>query len=157
MSSCCPSDAAETEICPACGEKGSRVDPITLKALLKSDGLRLGVPTNPRFCANPLCDVVYFDVSVPVTFLQRDLTVPVHAKQPVDDTVPVCYCFDHTPASMRAEITRTGKSTAFATISSEVKAGHCACEVRNPKGDCCLGDVLKAERRLMSELALVLR
>lgn len=69
--------------------------------------------------------------------------------------MPVCYCFGHTPASIRAEIERSGKSTAFATITADVKAGHCACEVRNPKGDCCLGDVLKTERRLMSELALV--
>jgi hypothetical protein len=155
MSSCCPSGSSETEICPECGEVGSTVDPITLKALLTSDGLRRGVPPNPRFCASPLCAVVYFDINVPVTFRQRDLTVPVQAKKPLDDSVPVCYCFGHTPASIRAEITRGGKSTAFETISSEVKAGHCACEVRNPKGDCCLGDVLKTERRLMNELASV--
>lgn len=155
MSTCCPSGPSETEICPECGEKGSRVDPITLKALLTSDSLRRGVPPNPRFCANPLCTIVYFDVIVPVTFQQPDLTVAVHAKKPLDDSVPVCYCFDHTPASIRAEITRGGNSTAFATISSEVKAGHCACEVRNPKGDCCLGDVLETERRLMHELASV--
>ena len=155
MSSCCSDQSCGTsaEICPQCGQMGTTVDPITLKALLTGEGLRHGIPQNPRFCGTPSCDVVYFGQSV--TFLQRHLTVPVHAKQPENDAVPVCYCFGHTPASIREEIARSGKGSAFATISAEVKSGRCACEVRNPKGDCCLGDVLKTERRLMSEVALI--
>ena len=157
MSSCCAGSSCEVangdQVCPNCGQKAATVDPITLKALLTAQGLRRGVPPNPRFCASANCPVVYFGGSV--IFTEADLVVPVHAKHPAHDDVPVCYCFGHTPASIRDEITRSGKSGAFATITADVKAGHCACEVRNPKGDCCLGDVLKTERRLMSELALV--
>ncbi len=38
----------------------------------------------------------------------------------------------------------TGKSTVAERITTEVKAGHCACEVKNPSGKCCLGDVTRA-------------
>jgi hypothetical protein len=27
-----------------------------------------------------------------------------------------------------------------------VKAGNCACEVKNPSGKCCLGDVMRAAK-----------
>lgn len=152
MSSCrtstgCSATAeAAVEVCPSCGEKGTTVEMITLKALLTPDGLRRGVPPNPRFCTAATCDVVYFDNSVPVVFRESELVVPVHAKHPDDADVPVCYCFGYTPGSIRDELKRAGKSSAMKAITAEVKAGHCACEVKNPKGVCCLGDVSRVER-----------
>ncbi len=142
-------------MCPSCGTKGSSVDPITLKALLTAEGLRRGVPPAPRFCADPGCDVVYFDNAVPIIFHENQLTVPVHAKHPHDEAVPVCYCFDYTPGRIREEIERDGQNTVSKSITAEVKAGHCACEVKNPKGVCCLGDIAKSERRLAAELVSV--
>ncbi len=44
------------------------------------------------------------------------------------------------------EIRSTGKSTVAERITAEVKAGNCACEVKNPSGKCCLGDVTRAVR-----------
>ena len=82
-----------------------------------------------------------------MTFTESDLTVRVHAKHPGDDSVQVCYCFDYTPAKIEEEIARRGSSSVRATITAEVQAGHCACEVRNPKGTCCLGDIARAEAR----------
>ncbi len=35
-------------------------------------------------------------------------------------------------------------------ITAEVRAGHCACEVKNPKGTCCLGDVIAIERATLA-------
>jgi len=141
-----------SEFCLSCGSKGTSVDLITLKALLTADGLRRGVPPAPRFCATADCPVVYFDSAVPIVFREDELTVPVHAKHPDDDRVPVCYFFGYTPPRIREE----GK-IASKTITAEVKAGHCACEVKNPKGVCCLGDVAKVERRLGAELVAATR
>jgi hypothetical protein len=31
-------------------------------------------------------------------------------------------------------------------IKAEVDAGHCACEVKNLSGKCCLGDVTRAAK-----------
>lgn len=161
MSSCCSEDRCGIEVqnasdaCPLCGTKGSSLDPITLKALLTASGLRRGVPPAPRFCANPNCDVVYFDNAVPIIFREDELTVPVHAKHPDDDDVPACYCFGYTPRAIRAEIEKSGRTTVSKIVTAEVKSGHCACEVKNPKGVCCLGDIAQAERRLATELVAV--
>ncbi|MHB0969801.1 MAG: putative iron-sulfur cluster-binding metallochaperone [Thermoanaerobaculia bacterium] len=161
MSSCCTNTPGSCELKPAtvasdvcerCGRQGQPVDPITLKALLTPDALRRGVPASPRFCRTEDCPVVYFDNAASRTFSEEDLIVPVHAKHPHDEDVPVCCCFAHSPGTIRREIERKGSSTASEIIAAEVKAGHCACEVRNPKGNCCLGDVAKAEMEMKTWL-----
>jgi hypothetical protein len=120
------------------------VEPITVKALLGAEGLRRGVPPSPRFCATAHCTVVYFDNAGPVRFEESLLTVRVHAKHPEDGDVPVCYCFGHTPETIRADMEATGHSHAGEDVTREVKAERCACEVKNPKGSC---DVAKVEKR----------
>lgn len=158
-SSCTPTGCSATseaagEFCPACGATGIAVEPITLKALLTPDGLRRGVPSSPRYCPNARCQVVYFDPAAAVVFRETDVIVPVHAKHPDNDAVPVCYCFGYTEKSIRDQIEQTGASTATRSITAEVKAGRCACEVKNPRGSCCLGDVARVERRVASKLTL---
>ena len=151
---CSVTPEAAGEFCAACGAKGIAVEPITLKALLTPDGLRRGVPSSPRYCANAQCEVVYFDSGAAVVFRETDLIVPVHAKHPDNDAIPVCYCFGYTEKSIHDQIEQTGASTATGSITAEVKAGRCACEVKNPKGSCCLGDVARVERRVTSKLTL---
>ena len=130
--------------CPACAEAGAPVDRITLKALLTADALRRGVPAQPRYCATANCAVVYFDVDGKVTFAEADVIVPVYAKHVDDETVPVCYCFGVNVGSMR-DAERAHELREM--VAGEVQAAHCACEVKNPKGACCLGDLVRIERR----------
>ena len=144
--SCCNDESCETNLattasptCKACGSEGLPVDPITLKALFTADALRRGVPPEPRFCPDPNCPIVYFGSTG--TFTEEDLTVRVHGKHPTDDAVPVCYCFEYTPAFIRKE-----KGAASKAIAAEIKGGLCDCEVKNPKGVCCLGDVIRVEK-----------
>jgi CopZ-like zinc binding protein len=144
MSSCCTDASCETNVavstvCQTCGAKGLPVDPITPKALFTPDALRRGVPSDASFCPTPTCPIVYFGSTG--SFTEDDLIVRVHAKHPHDDDVPVCYCFDFTPARIRRENGEASKG-----IGAEIKAGHCACEVKNPKGACCLGDVIRVEK-----------
>jgi hypothetical protein len=73
-------------------------------------------------------------------FTVDDVNVKVLAKDKGDD-VNVCYCFDWTRGRIQDEINKTGKSTASLQIAKEVKVGNCACDIKNPKGECCLGDV----------------
>lgn len=53
----------------------------------------------------------------------------------------MCYCFEVTEADIGREIAATGASTAMDKITTHVKAGRCACEIKNPQGTCCLGNV----------------
>lgn len=68
------------------------------------------------------------------------------------DPRTICYCFGHTDRSIREEIERTGRSTVSARIAAKVKAGECSCETLNPKGSCCLGDVNKAVKEVLTTL-----
>ncbi|MFQ5578375.1 MAG: hypothetical protein ACE5G8_15440 [Anaerolineae bacterium] len=93
------------------------------------------------FCRAAGCAVVYFSADGAQSFTKDQIRVPVHQKEPDDATVPVCYCFRHSPASIQAELLATGQSTVVGEINGGIKAGQCACEVRNPQGSCCLGNV----------------
>lgn len=149
---CCSTvtSSEETAACPSCGARGLRVQPITVKALLNPSGLQRGPVEDPRFCATATCPVVYFETSQDRMFTEHDLLVRVHAKHPEDDEVPVCYCFDVTPRAIQREVALSGRTTASERIGRDVKAGRCACEVKNPRGVCCLGDVIRVEKAAMN-------
>jgi hypothetical protein len=140
----------EAFLCPVSRTIGSKVDLITVKALLTGRGLRRLEGKAYRFCPEPNCDVVYFDREADSVFEECDLEVRVGQKQS-DDSIPVCYCFDFSVADLRKDIAAEGETGIPAMIAAEVRAGHCACEVRNPQGTCCLGNVNSAVRRLQAD------
>ena len=145
--------AAADSRCPESGTKGLAVDLLTVKALLGEVALRT-VRCGPyRFCPEPTCVVVYFDDEGHV-FTTLDLRVPVWQKQPAG-TRMVCYCFDENEASMARELAETGRCDASQRVRDHIAAGRCACEVRNPRGTCCLGDVMKAVAQIEAEYASI--
>jgi hypothetical protein len=98
------------------------------------------------FCDDPACDVVYFPANPQAPLFRRgDLLVRVGVKEK-DDPIPVCYCFSFTRGDILDEIRSTGRSTVAERITAEVKAGNCACEVKNPSGRCCLGEVARTTK-----------
>jgi hypothetical protein len=101
-----------------------------------------------QLCRNRDCPVVYHAPEIQIE--KSELRVPINFKERNYEG-PVCYCFNHTVASMRAEIQTTGHSKAQRMISQEVKAGRCACEVKNPAGTCCLGDITRAVRVIKTQ------
>lgn len=103
-----------------------------------------------RFCPSPECPVVYFGIEE--TFGRDEIVVPVFQKEPAGKRT-VCYCFAVTETDVRREIADTGRSTAERVISEHVKAGRCACELKNPQGSCCLGNVASATREAMATVA----
>jgi len=145
--SCCelhPPQTCPPTPCPVCGQQGKTVGRLTLGALLKPDR-RPQIPNQSEvcFCKTATCDVVYFLAGRPL-FRKDDLAVRVGLKEPDDPTAPVCYCFGWTPQKIQAELEATGRSMVIEQIKAQVKAGNCSCEVTNPQGSCCLGNVAKA-------------
>lgn len=143
-----PKDAVRK--CPQCGQTGRSVAQQTLRHLLKPELIDRIEGRDYRFCSNPDCRVVYFAEGEGLAFTTDDLIVRVGLKERTDP-IPICYCFGHTVASAREEIARTGRSTVVAGITAEIKAGRCACEIRNPAGSCCLGEVSKRIKALQEE------
>lgn len=138
---------ADNGVCPVCHARGRSVDPITLKALLTTTALKHLQPTSHRFCASRDCHVVYF--AGESVFNADDLTVPVWQKS-ADPSVPVCYCFEHSEESIRAMMSDNAANGPVEEIKRLVQEGRCACEVRNPQGSCCLGNVIRVVDRIRS-------
>lgn len=143
MSGCCKPPKEEStpglKNCPSCQAKGRSVDRVTLKCLLIPEALkRLSPEGSFRFCSSQNCGTVYF--SKAQSFTTEDMTVPVFQKDE-GESVHVCYCFDYTRKNLRDEVRKNGSSKAVEEISALVKKGRCACEFRNPQGNCCLGNV----------------
>lgn len=153
MSSCCgspkPVAAAVALRCPQSGTKGLAVDRLTVKALLRESALRAVRQGPYRFCPDPACAVVYFDNEGPA-FRTADLRASVWQKQPAGART-ICYCFNENEASMARELGETGRCEAVQRVRDHIAAGRCACDVRNPRGSCCLGDLVKAVARVASE------
>jgi len=136
--------------CPRCGEKGHSVSLATVGAMAKTDVEAVKLSAQDyRVCRNLICPAVYF--SPGITIDKIGLRVPANFKEKNYEG-PICYCFDHTVASIRAEIKSSGRSTVQAMITSQINAGHCACEVKNPAGTCCLGDAIRTVNSISLQL-----
>jgi hypothetical protein len=122
--------------CPLCGGKGKKVQLITLKSLLKASALENIEPdASYYFCPSSSCPTVYFSGSQ--TFTENNVKLPVYQKNQ-NMKVPVCYCFDWTRERL---IKAADTDQPVDQIKAHVQAGRCGCEVNNPQGACCLGNV----------------
>lgn len=101
-------------------------------------------------CREPECDAVYFGEDATV-LTASDMNVAPGFKSKSPDAL-VCYCFQHRRRDIEAELVAEGRTSIPDRITAEVKAGNCACEVRNPSGKCCLGDVQVAVQEISAEL-----
>ena len=148
MSECCQNSKEDGTLrpantsahCPACGNKGKVVSTLTVKSLVR-DHIRVEASVSYLFCRNANCKVVYFGGQF--VFEKPDLKVRVGIKETLDP-IPLCYCFDYSRADIRREIDTAAKISILDKIKSEVQGGFCACEVKNPRGSCCLGDITRA-------------
>lgn len=121
-------------ICPQCNVPGGKVKTITLKSLLVPEVLKV---LNPHlqhyFCRENDCPVVYYGENT--VYLQSQVKVPVLQKESVENP-PACYCFGFS----RGEVLEQ-RERVVAEVKSHIQAGRCGCEVNNPQGSCCLGNL----------------
>ena len=148
MDCCVPKagDAARVP-CPGCGEVGRPVAGLTVEAILQPGRAARLLDADPRFCRAQECGVLYYG-SGGRSAHKQDASVRVGLKES-EDPLPVCYCFGFSRADIEREIADTGGCTIAARITAEVKAGKCACEIKNPAGACCLGDVNREIKEAM--------
>ena len=161
MSACCSDEgdkcalpvAAPPGVCPQCGQKGKTVSTLTVKSLVR-DHTGVSAAGSYYYCRTPECEAVYF--SRDGVFLKPDVKVRVGLKEQ-EDPVPLCYCFDYTRGDIIREIQQYGTSRIPERVKAEVQAGFCACEVKNPSGACCLGDITRAVQQAKRSNALLSR
>lgn len=160
MSDCCSNKepaapSSSPAKCPQCGESGRAVETVTLKHMVKPEFLDAVNKAGFQFCRSADCDVVYFHQNGE-RLTKADVRVRVGLKE-AEDPVPICYCFGFTEAMAKREIESTGQCTIPNRISTEMKKDLCACEIRNPQGSCCLGNVTAAIKRLLASRAKTIR
>jgi CopZ-like zinc binding protein len=128
--------------CPVSGTRSKQVDLLTVKSLVRH--LEFMMPAAQYyFCTAPGCNVVYFPSNPTApAFSRDDLLVRVGAKE-ADEQATVCHCFGISRRQIRNEVEATGRCSAAEKIKAEIQAGRCACEVKNPSGRCCLGNVIQ--------------
>ena len=125
--------------CPDCGSRAKSVPGQTVKAML-AVSLRQVRDTEYLFCGTHDCPVVYFSADGTQTFTTHDVRERVYQKEPDADEVFVCYCFRRTIGDARAA-TLAAQRAILDDINAGIKSGQCACDLRNPQGTCCLGNV----------------
>jgi len=143
---CCTAQPKGKVACPTCHTLAKSVLGKTLANLLKEETKsRFDCLDGFYYCKTATCRTVYFRDETILT--QDDLTVVVGLKE---GAVPatVCYCFDWTKEKIKAELDETGDTTALEDIKAKMEKPGCSCEVLNPSGGCCLGDVGKAIKEL---------
>ena len=143
---CCPPPVEQsTRVCPACDRQTLAVDLATIKAMLTPAALGQLQMVTFRFCPEPACDTVYVSDTGQV-FRVNDVRVPVWQKLPTGDRM-LCYCFGETERDLHNPMEA---SAVLARVRAHIAERRCACEVRNPRGSCCLGDLTAAVKRLQA-------
>ena len=154
-SCCCPPEAGNAvcelpaqnfqrppraaNVCPECGKTAKPIQGQTVKALL-SVSLREVRDVDYLFCRTQTCPVVYFSPDGEQVFTVEQVRERVYQKEPDRDDVFVCYCFRHTVGHIRTTTPET-RVAIVDDINIGINAGQCACDLRNPQGSCCLGNV----------------
>ncbi|CAG1007470.1 hypothetical protein ANAEL_03540 [Anaerolineales bacterium] len=138
--------ARVANICSACGQTGKAVQGQTVKALL-AVSLREVHEGDYLFCRTRACPVVYFTSDGAQTFTTEQVRERVYQKEPIVDDVLVCYCFRHAVGEIRL-MPQPNRATLLDDIDAGIQAGQCACDLRNPQGSCCLGNMRELMQRL---------
>ena len=146
--SCCTTTERgnESRCCPASGSLGQNVEWLTVAALTVEK-----VPPRQTFwlCRDEECEVVYFGEDG-TRLSVKDLHVRPGFKSEGNEGL-LCYCFSYCLRDIKDDLLKGNESPTVEHIEAEIQAGNCACEVRNPTGKCCLGEVKTAVRELQTE------
>lgn len=137
MSDCCSTKTKQ--ICPECGATCKSVDMPTLYHQVRFPENQSIVIDSYYFCAAKICPVGYFSTA--------GYTVPkLHLRcyQAIQNDA-LCYCFDiNTEQYVSALIVQRAEAIK-AFVMQRTQNGECACDIRNPSGQCCLVNFKRLE------------
>lgn len=148
---CCAERPAEGPAgkpsCPGCGHRGQSVERGTVAALVLGP-----VPVRQSFwlCRNRECEVAYFgDAGARLRVSELRFLPALKSESP---EALVCYCFLHRRSEIASELRSSGVCALVERIAAKVSSRECACEVRHPSGQCCLGEINAEIHRLRERL-----
>lgn len=131
MSDCCNSSSTK-QICPECGSSCKSVGMPTLYHQVRFPENLSIVIDSYYFCPAKTCPIAYF--------ANAGNTIPkqhLRSYQAIQND-ELCYCFDIDAEQYLAALKDRRAEPIKAFVMQRTKAGECACEIRNPSGQCCL-------------------
>jgi|SRR5579859_6315478 len=143
-----PSIRSAAAPCPTNQRVGPKLDTLTVKSLLAVPLTAVSSDETYRFCPAPDCPTTYYRADGQQVFTESELRERVYQKHADDPNSVICYCFGHTVGDIRAELATGAAGTIVERIQAGIQAGQCACDIRNPQGRCCLGNVRDLIERL---------
>ena len=133
VNSCCSTDPTKPALkapCPSCGKASVLVSKRLVLQHALSPWLVADTGSDYYFCETPTCELIYFD-QTGNGYSRASVRTAVGLKETGPGAV-VCYCFGVTQALAQSD-TRIRQF-----VIDQTKMGLCACDVRNPSGQCCL-------------------
>jgi hypothetical protein len=134
MSDCCSNTPAKTALpCPQCGELCKHVTVRTLYHQVRfPENSTISASAVHCFCTDKHCSVGYFSDAGSVIPKEHLTTF-----QDIQND-KLCYCFD-IEADRYLIALRAGDAGSIKDfVVQRTQSGECACDVRNPSGQCCL-------------------
>jgi hypothetical protein len=134
MSNCCSNYSAKitTATCPKCGVFCKRVENKTLYHQVKFPENSALSADKYYFCPSKECTVGYFSGNGHIISKQH-----LRTYQEIKDD-KLCYCFDIN-ADHYLSVLHTNNADAIKNfVIQRTKSGDCACDIKNPSGQCCL-------------------
>ncbi|MDF1583786.1 MAG: hypothetical protein RQ733_09225 [Methyloprofundus sp.] len=142
MSDCCAkkSSIISAHECPECHQYCKNISLKTIYHHVKFSENQAILAGDYYFCANKSCAVAYF-LATGSLFPKRLL---ISAQAIEEDRL--CYCFDISEAEYRAALEDGSAEMIKNFVIAQTKMALCACEVRNPSGQCCLATFKRLEK-----------
>jgi hypothetical protein len=141
MSSCCSSNTkSSAKACPQCTAEGKSIPFSSVLHQVKFPDVLSVAKDDYFFCSDESCSVGYFSQSgATISKLQlRAFEDPSHTR--------LCYCYDISKAQYSQALKDNTAQQITDFVKEQTKAGACACEIRNPSGQCCLANFKRLEK-----------
>lgn len=136
MSDCCiPYSSAKTkQACAECGSTCISVGMPTLYHQVRFPENQSLIPDGYYFCPSKTCPVAYFSIVGNIVSKSHLRSYSAIQKD------ALCYCFDIDADQYLSALRDQRAAPIKAFVIQRTKAGECACEIRNPSGQCCLAN-----------------
>ncbi|QFY43935.1 hypothetical protein F6R98_15925 [Candidatus Methylospira mobilis] len=92
------------------------------------------------FCPSKECTVGYFSSTGHIIPKQR-----LRTYQEINDD-KLCYCFDINADQYLSALHANNSDAVKSFVIQKTKSGDCACDIKNPSGQCCLAKFKILER-----------
>lgn len=139
--SCCSTNTSTKtkQICPECSSTCKSVGMPTLYHQVRFPENQSIVTDCYYFCPAKTCPIAYFS--------NADNTIPklhLRSYQSIHNDA-LCYCFDIDAEQYLSALKDQRAEPIKAFVMQRTQAGECACEIRNPSGQCCLANFKRLE------------